>query len=107
MLAGRGVPVFAYEDCPYAIHTPRGVDRRLAQIEEQVGSPVLVPIGGTLDRRVAAIAAYTTQVPVIFRFTDDMPGAVAGHAARVGGPLGPAERYWPVVGMVTAENGGG
>jgi LmbE family N-acetylglucosaminyl deacetylase len=107
MLASRGVPVFAYEDCPYAIHTPQGVDRRLAQIEDQVGSPVLVPIGGTLDRRVAAIAAYTTQVPVIFRFTDNMPGAVAGHAARVGGLLGPAERYWPVVGMAMAENVGG
>ena len=65
-------------------------------IEGQIGPPALVPIGDTLDRRIAAIAAYTTQVPVIFRFTDDMPGAVAGHAARVGGALGPAERYWPV-----------
>jgi hypothetical protein len=101
------VPVFAYEDCPYAIHTPESVERRLAQIAGQIGAPALVPIGEAIDRRIAAIAAYTTQVPVIFRFTDDMPGAVAGHAARVGGSLGPAERYWPVVGMTMDELGGG
>lgn len=97
LLAARGIPVFAYEDCPYAIHTPEGVDRRLTALSGQVGPPALVPIAEALDRRIAAIAAYTTQLPVIFRFTDDMPGALAGHAARVGGALGPAERYWPVL----------
>ena len=106
-LAGRGLPVFAYEDCPYAIHTPDSVGRRLAQLGGQVGPPLLVPIGGTLDRRIAAIAAYATQVPVIFRFTDDMPGAIARHAARVGGALGPAERYWPVSGTTLAARDGG
>lgn len=98
LLAARGVPVFAYEDCPYAIHTPAGVDRRLEALGEQVGTPVVVPIGAMIERRITAIAAYTTQVPVIFRFTDDMPGVVAMHAARVGGDRGPAERYWPVRG---------
>jgi len=38
------------------------------------------------------------QVSVIFRFTADMPGAVATHARKTGGALGAAERYWPVLG---------
>jgi LmbE family N-acetylglucosaminyl deacetylase len=98
LLAAQGVPVFAYEDCPYAIHTPEGVARRLADLGAQVGPPIVVPTGPALERRIASITAYTTQVPVIFRFTDDMPGAVRAHAARVGEGRGPAERYWPVSG---------
>jgi LmbE family N-acetylglucosaminyl deacetylase len=97
LLAAQGIPVFAYEDCPYAMHTPAGVEQRLAMLAGQVGDSVLVPTGSVLDRRIAAIAAYTTQVPVIFRFTDDMADTVAGHASRVGGAFGPAERFWPVL----------
>jgi LmbE family N-acetylglucosaminyl deacetylase len=96
VLAEQGVTVLAYEDCPYAIHTPGGVARRLAEIQGQVGEPILVPIGRTLQHRIDAIAAYATQVPVIFRFTEDVPRAVTEHALRTGGGLVPAERYWPV-----------
>jgi hypothetical protein len=98
LLAARGIPVFAYEDCPYAIHSPHRVAPRLEALGEQIGPPIAMPTPTTLARRIAAIDAYTTQVPVIFRFTDDMPGAVTAHAETVGGELGPAERYWPVRG---------
>ncbi|HEY8598306.1 MAG TPA: PIG-L family deacetylase [Thermomicrobiales bacterium] len=97
LLAARGITVFAYEDCPYAIHSPGGIALRLASLHGQVGPETLVAIEKTLDRRIAAIAAYTTQVPVIFHFTADMPGAIATHARRIGGALGAAERYWPVL----------
>jgi LmbE family N-acetylglucosaminyl deacetylase len=97
-LAARGVEVYAYEDTPYAIHTPAGVAARLARVGDAVGEPVLVPIGKQLERRIAAIARYETQVPVIFRFTADFAGAIRDHARSVGGALGPAERYWPVKG---------
>ena len=97
LLASRGITVFAYEDCPYAIHSPQGVAPRLAALAGQIGPAAFVAIEGTLDRRIAAITAYTTQVPVIFRFTTDMPGAVTTHARNTGGPLGAAERYWPVL----------
>jgi hypothetical protein len=36
-------------------------------------------------------------VPVIFRFTQDFRSAVTGFAREVGGELGPAERFWPIV----------
>jgi LmbE family N-acetylglucosaminyl deacetylase len=97
-LAALGESVFAYEDCPYAIHTPDGVTRRLEAVGDAVGEPVIVPIAKTLDRRIGAIAEYKTQVPVIFRFTQDFASAITAHAERVGGSLGPAERYWPVLG---------
>lgn len=98
ILADRGVRVLAYEDCPYAIHTRAGVDRRLGELEGAIGPPLLVAIGTTLERRIEAIFAYRSQVPVIFRFTTDVPGAVSDFARRIGGPLGPAERFWPIFG---------
>ena len=97
-LAARGTAVFAYEDVPYAIHSPHGVEARLAAEAATLGEPVVVPSGDGHARRLAAIDRYTTQVPVIFRFTTDHHAAVTAHAARVGGPLGPAERYWPLLG---------
>ena len=96
-LAGCGVPVFAYEDCPYAIRVPASTDQQLTDMAGDVGAQALVPIGATLGQRLEAIAAYRTQVPVIFRFTEDYAAAVTDHTARVGGTLGPAERYWPLV----------
>ena len=96
-LAGRGVRVYAYEDCPYAMHTPAGVDGRLGEIAGEVGAPMPVAIGAMLERRIAAIFAYRSQVPVIFRFTTDVPGTVSDFAHKIGGPLGPAERFWPVL----------
>lgn len=96
-LAACGIRVLAYEDCPYAMHTPTGVDRRLAEIVQEVGEEMHTSIAATLGQRIAAISAYRTQVPVIFRFTTDVPGTVAAFAKRTGGALGPAERFWPVL----------
>lgn len=76
-LASQGVKVYAYEDCPYAIHTPEGQRTRLAALDGKVGEPVLVPIAETLEQRLEAIACYESQVPVIFRFTHDFRRAVA------------------------------
>ncbi|WP_280114234.1 hypothetical protein [Microvirga sp. BSC39] len=38
-------------------------------------------------------------MPVIFRFTKDFRGAVTGFAQDVGGELGPAARFWPILGL--------
>lgn len=51
-LAALGVEVYAYEDCPYAIHTPEGVAARLAVLGDAVGEPFPVPIGPMLERRL-------------------------------------------------------
>ena len=96
--AARGARVLAYEDFPYAALGDE-LARRLAAAAGEVGAPELVPLGPALDRRIAAIAAYRSQLPVIFRFFADMPGAVAAYARRVGRGAGgePAERYWPLL----------
>lgn len=95
-LAALGVEVYAYEDCPYAIHTPEGRHIRLAALDGKVREPVLVPVAETLEQRLEAIACYASQVPVIFRFTQDFRSAVTEFAQEVGGEPGPAERFWPV-----------
>ncbi len=96
--AARGLRVLGYEDFPYAIlgdeHT-----RRMAAIRAALGDPQLVPIAPNLPHRIAAIAAYRTQLPTIFRFTDDWPGVVAAWAREVGGGRGAAERFWPLLGQ--------
>lgn len=96
-IARSGTAVYAYEDCPYAIHTPRNTRARLAQLRGQLGRAEIVPIGAALPRRIDAIAAYETQVGNLFRFTKNFRAAVARFARRVGGRRGPSERYWPVL----------
>jgi LmbE family N-acetylglucosaminyl deacetylase len=95
-LATAGVKVCAYEDCPYAIHTPAGVEARLTALGNAVGEPVIVPIAKTLQKRLDSIACYQSQVPVIFRFTSDYRKSVTDFALKTGGDAGPAERFWPV-----------
>lgn len=96
VLAAQGVEVYAYEDCPYAIHTPRGLEERLTAIGHALDPPMLVPIAEVLETKIRAIGCYASQVPVIFRFTDDYAGAMRNFAAERGGAVGPAERLWPL-----------
>jgi LmbE family N-acetylglucosaminyl deacetylase len=98
LLAARGLRVLGYEDFPYAILGDER-ERRLSTIRAALGEPEFVPVAATLPRRIAAIAAYRTQLPTIFRFTDDWPGAVAAWARDVGGPRGASERFWPLLGQ--------
>jgi hypothetical protein len=67
-------------------------------LDGKVGEPVLVPVADTLEQRLEAIACYASQVPVIFRFTQDFRGAVMDFTVDVGGESGPTERFWPVLG---------
>lgn len=97
VLAASGVHVLAYEDCPYVIHTPAGLDRRLEDVGVALGRAEYLSIDGALDRRLDAIAAYTTQVPVVFRFTDDFRASVRGFSCGLGTGGKPVERFWPVL----------
>jgi LmbE family N-acetylglucosaminyl deacetylase len=94
-LAAMGATVWAYEDCPYAMHTPEGVQRRLAIVGDEVGALHIAPIGNAAEKRVAAILAYHSQVPVIFRFSNDVGTTVRDHMRRAGGGT-PAEHFWPL-----------
>ncbi|MBV9357917.1 MAG: PIG-L family deacetylase [Chloroflexi bacterium] len=101
LLASRAVQVYAYEDCPYVIHTPTALETRLMELAAVIGLPEYVPIGGVMERRIAAIEAYASQVPVIFRFTDDVRGTLARFSRRLCPALGPIERFWPVLSTKT------
>ena len=102
-LAVSGARVFAYEDCPYAIHTPAAVDRRLAARAGEIGPAEYVALGAAIERRISAIQAYQSQLPVIFRFTNDVATTVRTYAQRIGGAIGPAERFWPLTAATDAD----
>jgi hypothetical protein len=85
--------VLAYEDFPYAALGAARAERLVA-VAGAVGNQLVVPITATLDRRLAAIAAYGTQVPTIFRFTDDWRGTVVAWARQAGGADGSGESFW-------------
>ena len=97
LLAARGWRAFAYEDFPYAVLGDAAARRR-ATVKGEVGPPELRSIAATLSRRIAAIAAYRSQLPVIFRFTDDWRAAVAESARAPGGGGGAVEHFWPLLG---------
>jgi len=92
-LAARGWRVLAYEDFPYAMLAD-ATTRRLAAVGHELGEAEARSVAATLAQRVAAIGAYGSQLPVIFRFTDDWPGAVAAHAFALGAGQEAMERFW-------------
>lgn len=94
-LAARGWRVYAYEDFPYAV-LDDAAPRRHAAIAGEIGAAETWPVGATLARRVGAIAAYRSQLPVIFRFTADWPRVIAAHARALGAGQEAMERFWPL-----------
>jgi LmbE family N-acetylglucosaminyl deacetylase len=94
-LASEGYRVYMYEDCPYCIHTPASLKRRIRQLQLPEDSAIHVNIEQALGRRLDAIGCYKSQLPVIFRFTDDYRRAVTAFASAGGQPL---ERFWPLAG---------
>lgn len=93
-LAARGQEVLGYEDFPYAA-LDDALERQLDVVGAGLGEPVVIDISMTIARRIEAIAAYPSQLPVIFRFWSSMPAAVNEYAGRIG-TTRPAERYWPL-----------
>lgn len=96
LLAGRGWRVLAYEDFPYALLRD-AIERRHAMIAGDLGRPEVRSIEATLARRLEAITAYGSQLPVIFRFTDDWRATVTASALDIGDGTVAAERFWPLV----------
>jgi LmbE family N-acetylglucosaminyl deacetylase len=97
-----GPALVHYEDFPY-VARPGALELRLAQIGAPL-EPALVPLGDGLARKVAAVLAYTSQLPELAHSQLDRPIAddeapdlfaavIADYARRVSGG-GPAERLW-------------
>lgn len=93
-LVAAGRRVCWCEDFPY-VARPNGEAQRRALTADL--HPELIPIDAVLERKVAAIAAYTSQLPVLFGATAAMASAVRAFAAAVGGAK-PAERLWHAAG---------
>jgi LmbE family N-acetylglucosaminyl deacetylase len=89
------VVIVLYEDIPYAV-APGAVDGWRAELPFEF-SQEIVDVGGVFDRRVAAIRAYESQLPTIFRHYGPWETVVRGYATTVGGKSGAvAERLWRV-----------
>jgi LmbE family N-acetylglucosaminyl deacetylase len=95
-LAAAGWRVLAYADFPYAI-LGEATAARLARVKGEVGPPVSRSIRDTLDRRLAAIGTYRSQLPVIFRFNADWRAAITASAMALNGGGEPVEQFWPVL----------
>ncbi len=96
--------VRAYEDFPYLLHDP---DFRKAPIPRAVTTaaatvprarhvaPVCQDVTDVLDRRLAAIRAYTSQVATIFRHVPEWERHLREYAGGLGSAPGRfAERFW-------------
>jgi LmbE family N-acetylglucosaminyl deacetylase len=94
---------YFYEDFPYALTV--GFER-LDQLDPEilpslpagtVLAPEYVEIGDLIDRKLAGLQAYESQIGRLFGIGDNQVDvAVRSRAARVGelGGVGPAERFW-------------
>ncbi|HUS17306.1 MAG TPA: hypothetical protein VM536_20100, partial [Chloroflexia bacterium] len=121
ILEAQGRPVLYYEDYPYAskpeAHAARFADLGVVPADgnaaaDRVAVPLYRDIGATIDRKIAAIAAYPSQISSLFPSLEAMPEAVRAYAAGVAAdwrrdepeslPAGPvpayAERYWRLEG---------
>ena len=108
LLEASGVTVWYYEEFPYAA-TPGAVAARLAVLDRPLAS-LLVDVTTHLDRRLAAMAAYSTQLPVVFRHYGPFEEITRRYAAELASaPDRYAERLWrspvstPSVSMVEGD----
>jgi LmbE family N-acetylglucosaminyl deacetylase len=90
-LNSAGAPLIFYEDFP-SVARPGVLEERLNALRERF-SPQLVAIDTTIDAKIAAIKAYTSQLTELFGGVAQMEEAVRTHAAAVGQGAY-AERLW-------------
>ena len=82
--AGWRTVVF-YEDFPYVIQSPGALERRLAQVGLSL-VPRLIDVSATIERRVAAVAAYSSQIDLLFGGLEPLVEQVVGYAASLRPP---------------------
>jgi LmbE family N-acetylglucosaminyl deacetylase len=92
-LNGVGAEVRYYEDFPYAEDEGAVLDR-LCKVGARM-VPQIIDVSSQLEKRIAAIREYATQVPGLFGGPDDVDSAVRSFAARRAPQPGSyAERIW-------------
>jgi LmbE family N-acetylglucosaminyl deacetylase len=94
-LDGLDLPLSFYEDYPYA-QFDGAVEQRLAELAPLVAlQSRLVAAGAGLDRKIRAVAAYASQLDLLFGGSAAMADQVTQYASRIGtAESGPVERFW-------------
>ncbi|RRR77132.1 MAG: PIG-L family deacetylase [Candidatus Viridilinea halotolerans] len=94
-LASQGIIVAYYEDFPY-VAAPGALEDRLAVLGNQTAfMPIAHAIDATLAQKLAAIAAYRSQIGMLFGDLAAMNASVMRYAARVAPPgSNHGERLW-------------
>jgi hypothetical protein len=96
LLARAGWTVWFYEDLPYALQAEDATSAN----DDNGWEPRLVDGSASWREKIAAVMAYPSQNPIIFRHVapdgDDrgIERAMARYAEQVGGAKRKAERYW-------------
>ncbi|MDB4953098.1 MAG: LmbE family protein [Myxococcales bacterium] len=92
-LQAAGARVLHYEDVPYVMRVPNAVEDRVREAAVPL-RPEVVDVTDTLERRLEAISAYTSQLATLFRGEQprDLVQRYAGSLASSPGRY--AERYW-------------
>jgi LmbE family N-acetylglucosaminyl deacetylase len=95
-LAASEAEIWLYEDQPYAL-APGAIEARVAELGSLRLEPRLLDVSSVWERRIAAIEAYRSQLPVLQqRFYPDLLDRLRAHAAAVAEGGGLAERFWCV-----------
>ena len=98
-LARRGHPLFFYEDYPYVQRRPADLERALQTLHRLSGDFAPwrerpVPLSeADLATKIRAIAAYASQMDILFGGAEAMAQHVTDYARRSGNGQ-PAERLW-------------
>lgn len=92
MARQRGLDVLLYEDLPYAA---RAGNREIAAASAGLTPIMHLLSDEQLDRKIAAVAAYASQVRMMWRSRSAMDRELRWYARSLT-PKGPAEREWAV-----------
>jgi LmbE family N-acetylglucosaminyl deacetylase len=91
--AAAGTAIAFYEDFPY-VTKPNALDQRLRALDESFVTSTL-DIDATLSRKIGAIAAYTSQIGMLFGDVDAMRQQVRAYAEELRPDVGTyGERLW-------------
>jgi LmbE family N-acetylglucosaminyl deacetylase len=94
ILQQAGYQILFYEDFPYVKRDPAGLEIALDRSGTYTWQPVLIDLDESdIASKVDAIAAYRSQIGVLFGETANMDSSVREYAIQVGRGTY-AERQW-------------
>lgn len=95
LLQESGYTVYFYEDYPYVAREAAGLERALAQSRRDYWRSHLVTLDqDAMARKTEAIAAYGSQIGVLFGTPANVRPAIEAQARKVAGGAGYGERLW-------------